>query len=163
MYIAEVNNKKYKIDVEKKGEKFNLSIDGKKIEAEIIKTNTPSHFYLLIENKLYNVIIDNENTLSVDGELFDLKIEDERIVSLMGAKQATKVKEETPICVSMPGLVIDIEVKEGDKVKEGDRLLIVEAMKMQNEIKAPRDGTIKRVIAQKGKTVNSGETVVTIG
>ena len=62
----------------------------------------------------------------------------------------------------MPGNILDIKVKAGDTVKNGDTLLILEAMKMENEIKAPCDGTIAGVHVNKGDTVDSGALLVSI-
>jgi biotin carboxyl carrier protein len=62
----------------------------------------------------------------------------------------------------MPGLVIDINVREGDPVKAGEALLVVEAMKMQNEVKTTQDGVVKKLFVQKGKAVNSGDTLIVI-
>ena len=61
----------------------------------------------------------------------------------------------------MPGNVLDIKVSNGQAVKKGDLLVILEAMKMENEIFAPQDGTVT-VVASKGSTVNSGDVLVTL-
>ena len=63
----------------------------------------------------------------------------------------------------MPGNILDIKVKPGDAVKAGDILLILEAMKMENEILAPRDGSVVAVNVVKGATVNSGDVLCVIG
>ncbi len=63
----------------------------------------------------------------------------------------------------MPGNILNINVKVGDTVKKGQVLLILEAMKMENEIMAPKDGTVTAVNVQKGSTVESGALLVTIG
>ena len=63
----------------------------------------------------------------------------------------------------MPGTVLDVKVAQGASVKKGDILLILEAMKMENEILAPCDGTVKQVLAAKGASVNSGDALVVIG
>ena len=63
----------------------------------------------------------------------------------------------------MPGTVLDVKVAQGASVKKGDLLLILEAMKMENEILAPCDGTVKQVLAAKGASVNSGDALVVIG
>ena len=62
----------------------------------------------------------------------------------------------------MPGNILNVNVKVGDSVKKGQVLLILEAMKMENEIMAPKDGTITAVNVQKGSTVESGALLVTI-
>lgn len=63
----------------------------------------------------------------------------------------------------LPGVILDVKVKEGDAVKRGQTLMILEAMKMENEIMAPCDGTIKQVVAAKGASVNSGDPLIVIG
>ena len=62
----------------------------------------------------------------------------------------------------MPGTVVDVKVKAGDAVKKGSILLILEAMKMENEIISPVDGTVAQVIATKGSSVNANDVLVTI-
>ena len=67
----------------------------------------------------------------------------------------------TPVKAPMPGNVLDIKVSNGQAVKEGDVVVILEAMKMENEIYAPCDGTVT-VVASKGSTVNTGDVLVSI-
>jgi len=67
------------------------------------------------------------------------------------------------VTAPMPGTVLDVKVAQGASVKKGDLLLILEAMKMENEILAPCDGTVKQVLAAKGASVNSGDALVVIG
>ena len=67
----------------------------------------------------------------------------------------------TPVKAPMPGNVLDIKVSNGQAVKEGDVVVILEAMKMENEIYAPCDGTVT-VVASKGATVNTGDVLISI-
>jgi glutaconyl-CoA decarboxylase len=67
------------------------------------------------------------------------------------------------VTAPMPGSINDVKVKAGDKVSAGDTLLILEAMKMENEITAPVSGTVKEVNVQKGQTVNNGDVLVIVG
>lgn len=62
----------------------------------------------------------------------------------------------------MPGTILDVRVQAGDAVKKGDVLCILEAMKMENEILAPADGTVLQVLAVKGSTANAGDPLVVI-
>ena len=62
----------------------------------------------------------------------------------------------------MPGTILSVNVTAGQAVKSGDVLLILEAMKMENEIKAPQDGTVATVNVSKGESVDSGQTLVTL-
>ena len=67
-----------------------------------------------------------------------------------------------PVNAPMPGNILRIDVKEGDKVKAGQTLLILEAMKMENEILAPRDGTVAQVVTSKGAVVETGAPLVVL-
>lgn len=60
----------------------------------------------------------------------------------------------------MQGLIVDVKVETGQKVKAGDEVVILEAMKMENPIVAPKDGTILEIKVSKGSTVNTGDTLV---
>lgn len=67
-----------------------------------------------------------------------------------------------PVNAPMPGNILRIDVKEGDKVKAGQTLLILEAMKMENEIAAPKDGTVVQVATSKGAVVETGTPLVVL-
>ena len=73
-----------------------------------------------------------------------------------------KARKEGDVTSSMPGRVVDIMVKVGDKVKAGDPILVIEAMKMENEVPAPVAGKIKAVHVTKGDSVNPDEALVEI-
>jgi biotin carboxyl carrier protein len=63
----------------------------------------------------------------------------------------------------MPGKIVRVLVRAGDRVEAGQGLLVVEAMKMQNEIRSPKSGTIERVLAEEGQAVNAGEVLCVVG
>lgn len=65
-----------------------------------------------------------------------------------------------PVKAPMPGSVLDVKVTVGDQVAEGDVLIVLEAMKMENELTAPQAGTVKEVLVKKGDTVNSGDPLI---
>ena len=84
------------------------------------------------------------------------------------SKPAPKVTQQSPasgipVSAPMPGTIMSVNVKAGDKVNEGDILCILEAMKMENEIVAPKAGEITSVNVNQGTSVNSGDILVTIG
>lgn len=67
-----------------------------------------------------------------------------------------------PVKSPMPGNILDVKVKVGDKVTNGTCLVVLEAMKMENEIPAPKDGTVTSVLVNKGATVSAGDVLVTL-
>ena len=93
------------------------------------------------------------------------------MASATGKKKAAAPAPAAPAPVAggekinapMPGNILEVKVATGASVKKGDVLIILEAMKMENEIMAPCDGTVKQVLVNKGATVNSGDPLVVIG
>ncbi len=70
--------------------------------------------------------------------------------------------EGAPVKSPLPGVVLDVLVKEGDVVKVGQKLMILEAMKMENNIESDRDGVVKSIVARKGDSVLEGDVLITI-
>lgn len=79
------------------------------------------------------------------------------------APKAVAPSEGTPVNAPMQGTILDVKVKVGDTVKSGDTLLILEAMKLENEIKAPKEGKVLAINVAKGDTVNANDALVTLG
>ncbi len=66
------------------------------------------------------------------------------------------------VAAPMPGAILRVEVTQGQSVKSGDLLVVLEAMKMENEILAPRDGTVAQIVVQKGSTVETGSPLIVL-
>ncbi len=81
---------------------------------------------------------------------------------VQAAKPAAPVAGGVQVKAPMPGTVLDVKVQTGAKVKKGDCLMILEAMKMENDIPAPQDGTVAQILAAKGNTVDSGAVLVVL-
>ena len=80
----------------------------------------------------------------------------------VAAAPAAATAEGTPVTAPLPGNVLSVKVSQGAAVKEGDVLLIIEAMKMENEVAAPCDGTVKQIVVSQGQMVSTGDTLVVI-
>ena len=91
-------------------------------------------------------------TVTVNGVAYNVTVEEN-----------TNGAAPVPVNAPMPGTILDIKVKAGAAVKAGDVVMILEAMKMENEISAPQDGTIASIDVRKGDTVNSGDVLYTMG
>ena len=98
--------------------------------------------------------------ITVNGVAYSVSVEETAAgaapVAAAGAAGAVTVK------APMPGNILDVKVQAGASVKAGDVLVILEAMKMENEILAPQDGTVASVNVNKGDTVNSGDVLVSM-
>lgn len=125
--------------------------------------------------KNYNIVV-NGNAYEVQVEELGTSGESVARPQSQVAPQLATKKAATPkkvasasavgsgsVLAPMPGTISKVNVSEGQSVSKGDILLILEAMKMENEILAPSDGTVKEVKASKGSSVNSGDLLVTIG
>lgn len=162
-YIVKIDDKEFKIDIKREGGKFIVFLDNKEIPIEVVRSDTASQFTLIIDKKQHDVVFDADNLVSVDGEEFSTEVYDEQVQKLLKKAPQVGEKKELTVTAPMPGLVIEVEVAEGDVVKAGQGLVIVEAMKMQNEMKSPGDGVVKKILVQKGQAVNSRDVLVVIG
>ena len=99
--------------------------------------------------------------ISVNGKPYDIKISNplDRLISDMGFEMGS-ARNISQIEAPMPGLILDIQVSEGDTVQEGDALLVLEAMKMENVILSPREGVVKKIAVTRGMAVDKKHLLV---
>ena len=143
MYKVKVGEKVYKI-TENDGV---YEINGRRIHPKIIKTDTD--YVLVLDNKVVMASVvekgDDKNwVLEIDGQKLTTELKDNHdlLLEQMGLDQLISNKVDN-VKAPMPGLVLDLMVEPGAEVKKGDPLLVLEAMKMENVIKAAADGTVK--------------------
>lgn len=161
-YIVKVDEKEYKVEIKKESNNLKIQLDDKEFQCEIVSGDTDSQLTLIIDNKPYSIFLDSDSRILVNGEEYVTEVIDEQIQKLIKATPEATHKKEVTITAQMPGLIIEVEVKEGDKITAGQGLIVVEAMKMQNEMNAPRDGIVKKVYVQKGQTVNNRDILIAI-
>lgn len=99
--------------------------------------------------------------VSVNGKPYEVRIADplDQQISAMGFELGS-ARNISQVEAPMPGLILDIQVSEGDTVKEGDALLVLEAMKMENVILSPREGVVKNIAVTKGMAVDKKHLLV---
>ena len=108
--------------------------------------------------------------VNVNGSLYEVEIEEMQAPATMSAPKAAPAAPAAPapagagakVNAPMPGTILDVRVQNGAKVKKGDVLVILEAMKMENEIQAPCDGTVTSVCVRKGDSVETQALICTI-
>jgi biotin carboxyl carrier protein len=160
-FIIKVDNKEFKVDLKQEGKDFKVYLDGKEMKVEVAYEQG-AQLTLIVDDKPFNIVLELDDQILVNDEAYSIEILDEQIQKLIKTSPKEFITKELAIKVPMPGLIIEVSVKQGDTVKAGQGLLIVEAMKMQNEMNAPRDGIVKKILVQKGQIVNSGDTLVII-
>ncbi len=143
-----------------------LSADNKGIVGE------GGRYSLLIEGKSYEVFArritkaDQKGSetyeIQVAGQRFEVVVEDERAKLLAGMTRSNATSGEATVQAPMPGLVVNVPLAQGTKVEAGQTVIVLEAMKMENDLSSPIAGTIKEIRVNKGQTVDQGEALVII-
>jgi len=162
-YYATIRGIEYVIEINSDS---SVTINGTPRMVDYQPLKQGSSCSLLVDGKLYEPIVYNENggwEIILKGNRFNVQVEDERERLLRLASGGTSLEQGRIILTSpMPGLVIDIPVQEGDQVKKGDVLVILESMKMQNELTAPRDGKVTQIRASVNDNVERKESLMTL-
>ncbi|MBY0245110.1 MAG: biotin/lipoyl-binding protein [Sphingobacteriaceae bacterium] len=122
--------------------------------------------HIIYQNKSYNIEVislneDNSSTIKVNGSIYNVTVENhfDQLLKQLGMDNLTSNKV-LDVKSPMPGLVLNILVSEGDEVKKGDSLLVLEAMKMENNLKSPCDGVVKRIAVAKGDIVEKNAVLI---
>lgn len=163
--------------------KLNLVIDGSEAEMEIVSPAPACRFRFdgkergadveIPEPGIYSVLLDGRSydasverteralIVTVDGYRFEIEVRDPRRWSRGSSREGGEGRET--LIAPMPGKVVRVLVAPGDAVGPGQGIVVVEAMKMQNEIKSSRSGRVLAIQAKEGATVAAGEALATIG
>lgn len=99
--------------------------------------------------------------IQVQGQRFEVKVEDERARLLTGLAKTTGAGEAA-IHAPMPGLVVGVPLTQGTRVEQGQTVVVLEAMKMENDLSSPITGTIREIRVSQGQTVDQGEVLVIV-
>lgn len=126
-----------------------------------------SNFHILKNNVSYRCVLVNKDesnknmTIAVNDTEYTISVQDKFDILLdkLGMSDMT-VKKFDNVKAPMPGLVLDIKIKAGDEIAEGDTLLVLEAMKMENMLKSPGAGIVKSVNVNQGEAVEKGQILI---
>lgn len=146
---------------------FDFTLSEKEVGQLDVQQKSENTVHLIHENKSVDVkiistdFINKKYTISVNSNHYQIEIGSplDALINSMGLARGavTAIKD---IKAPMPGLILDVSVKPGDNVKEGDYLLVLEAMKMENALMASRDGVVKAIAVAKGDTVDKGQLLI---
>ena len=162
LYDVTIDGKKYGLDLNRADGRWSCRLDGREIEVDAILAR-PDVLSLRIGNLAYEIKserVANDLHLWVGSTRFAAEVRDPR--SLRGRAQAADDRGPKKIVAPMPGKVVRLLVKEGDEVELGAGVAVVEAMKMQNEIKSPKKGTVQKIMATEGAAVNAGDVLAIV-
>ncbi|HVF26448.1 MAG TPA: biotin/lipoyl-containing protein, partial [Anaerolineales bacterium] len=146
-----------------------VSVDGKIYEVDFESVSGQPVYSLIVDGKSHESYVapgdagDDNWQVLLRGRLFPVTVEDERERRLRAAAGSGVAETGEFLLKSpMPGLVVAIPIEEGHEVKKGQVLLILESMKMQNELKSPRDGIVHRIKVKTGETVEQRQTLLSV-
>jgi biotin carboxyl carrier protein len=182
VYITTVNSNTYRVETPENGQHTSVTLDDNSYGidwhqiaplAEIgDQASAGGHFSLLIGGRSYDVFArliskpgqrEGETyEIHLAGQRFEVKVEDERSRLLAGLIHAGSGSSEATVEAPMPGLVIDVPIEPGANVSQGQTVVVLEAMKMENDLQSPISGTIKDIRVTRGQTVDQGEALVII-
>jgi biotin carboxyl carrier protein len=162
-FVATLGEHNYSVDIEEIGKSvYRVSVDGNEFMVDGKKTGR-TNFSLIVDNRSFEIEVDakgDEYRVLVDGRNYRVGLMDERRMRTSGAVDASRAQGRQTVSVPMPGKVIAILISEGDLVEKGQGLVIVEAMKMENEVRSPIAGAVKEIKVKPGDTVEGGATLL---
>lgn len=144
-----------------------LQLNGETLPLNIRELGN-GHLHFIYKNKSYNAEVVSEDSVDksavvkINGNLYGVNIEDQfdsllKALGMSGAAGKAIAEVKAP----MPGLVLSVGVTEGQEVKKGDSLLVLEAMKMENMLKSATDGVVKKIFVLKGDKVEKNQVLIT--
>lgn len=172
-FIATIDEQEHVVVVDDHGTgqgHYTMTLDGHsyEVDAQLMKSQIVS---MLIDHKSYDVDVERRSKEPLDGSLA-VRVRGRVIRFAMLDERRHKMKEAqstrfdaggaSGVQSPMPGKVIQILVREGDAVSEGQGVIVVEAMKMENELRAPRSGTVASLRVKEGAAVEAGALLLTI-
>ena len=162
-YITSIDGQEFTVEIL---DEKHIRINDKILDVDFESVSGQPVYSLIIGGKSYEAYVspdDEKWEVLLHGRLYQAEVEDEREKRLRSASGGGLVEGgEYQLKSPMPGLVVAIQVEEGQQVTKGQVLLILESMKMQNELKAPRDGTVSRIKVKTGESVEQKQTLLSL-
>src|SRR5690606_35822859 len=164
MQIINIGEQEYKVEPMKENPQSG-TVNGKSYEMDLARED--KGFHILRDSKSYRVDVVKADyagktfTIRVNDTLYELSAKDrfDLLLEELGMADLTSSKAND-LKAPMPGMVLDIVVSAGDTVTKGDKLVVLEAMKMENVLKAEGDAVVKAIHAEKGKAVEKNQILV---
>ena len=161
-YDIAIDGKNYRLDLNRIDGRWHCQLDGREIEVDAVLAR-PDVLSLRISNKAYEVKCErvaSDLHIWVGSVRYAAEVRDPR--SLRGRARAVDEHGPKKLTAPMPGKVVRILVTQGAEIEAGAGVLVVEAMKMQNEVKSPKKGTVQKILVNEGAAVNAGDVLAIV-
>ncbi|MEZ4860969.1 MAG: biotin/lipoyl-containing protein [Caldilineaceae bacterium] len=161
-YYARVGLNEYEVEINQ----GQVAINGDLINVDLSQSGVPELYSVLFDGRSFDMLVEShlyDYKVTFRGEQFQVQVEDERTRKLnTGRKAPTLPHGELAMRAPIPGLVVKVLVEEGAQVVDGEPLVILEAMKMENEIRSLRAGKVKNVTVSPGQRVEQNEVLLIV-
>lgn len=162
-YITVVNDQEFIIEIDQESR---IRVNDVEYEIDFQTLAEDGALSLLIANRSLEAVVEQRDhiwQILMRGELYSVQVQDERAYRLAQARSSdVGGSGDATIRSPMPGLIVAVSVAEGDVVTKGDKIVILESMKMENELRAAGDGVVSRILVSKGDSVEKGQDLVII-
>src|SRR5436309_15729981 len=162
IYEISIDGKSYRLELNQSEKRWTCRLDGREIEVDAVLAR-PDVISLRLGNKAYEVKCERVGSdlhLWVGSLRYAAEVRDPR--SLRSRVRALDEQGPRKLIAPMPGKVVRILVSQGAEVQAGAGVLVVDAMKMQNEVKSPKKGTIQKIVVTEGAAVNAGDVLAIV-
>jgi len=160
-YATTIGEQTYIVEINREGE---VMIDGDTFPVDLQAIDEVT-YSLLMSNRSYEALVDtagDELAVLLAGRMYTAQVLDERARRLSRVDGSSVSSGELTLKSPMPGLIVAVPVAEGQVVKKGQTVLVLESMKMENELKAPRDGTVSSIKVKVRQSVEQHQPLVVI-
>jgi biotin carboxyl carrier protein len=159
-YYTRVDNTEYEVEIN--GE--SILLNGEPVNVDLMRSGAAELYSLLFDGRSYEMLVNADRfnyTINVRGVQFQVQVEDERARRMNRARRLPTLPDgELAITAPIPGLVVRVLVAVGDVIEEGQPVVLLEAMKMENELRAMRSGVVKSVIVAGGQRVDQNAPLI---
>ena len=159
-YYTRVDHTEYEVEIN--GE--SIVLNGEPVNVDLMRSGAAELYSVLFGGRSYEMLVNADRfnyTINVRGVQFQVQVEDERARRMNRARRLPTLPEgELAITAPIPGLVVRVLVAEGDSIEEGQPVVLLEAMKMENELRAMRGGIVKSVLAAAGQRVDQNAPLI---
>lgn len=160
-YFARIGEHEYVVDIEADG----VWLDGEPVDVSLMRSGIDEVYSMLLGGRSYEMLIDSTRynyLVTLRGEQYAVQVEDERTRRLNASRKLDLPEGELAVMAPIPGLVVRVLVSEGEAIKEDQPLVLLEAMKMENELRAARDGVVRQVKVVAGQRVEQNAVLIVL-
>ncbi|MBX7237010.1 MAG: biotin/lipoyl-binding protein [Caldilineales bacterium] len=162
-YQSQVENSTYTVEIDADGQ---ILVENAKVDASLLQVGPLGLYSLLIDKRSLELVVEETQhgyRVSFGSHTFDVRVADERQLKLAGKRtDLGATGGDIQVKAPIPGLVVRVLVRAGDAVQTGQSIAILEAMKMENELRATREGVVSEVRVKAGERVEQGAILLVI-